>query len=75
MNTHNKSRKDKKIKYIDETEGRWIFPKRKGYLMRCCDCGLVHRLDFRLNGKHIEFRIFREEGRTGQVRRWMKQIN
>jgi len=24
----------------------WIFPTDK-YLMKCCDCGLVHQLEFR----------------------------
>lgn len=25
----------------------WICPKPSGYLMKCCDCGLVHELDFK----------------------------
>lgn len=24
----------------------WIRPKQRGYLMGCCDCGLIHELDF-----------------------------
>lgn len=63
----------RKMKYEDAEEGKWIFPRRKGYFMSCCDCGLVHRLDFRINNKHIEFRAFRENGRTGQRRRWLKR--
>lgn len=26
----------------------WISPKMRGYLMKCCDCGLVHEIDFRI---------------------------
>lgn len=26
----------------------WVCPKPKGYLMKCCDCGLVHEVDFRV---------------------------
>ncbi len=26
----------------------WIQPVMKGYKMSCCDCGLVHNLDFRI---------------------------
>lgn len=26
----------------------WIKPKMKGYRMACCDCGLVHDLDFKV---------------------------
>jgi len=25
---------------------RWIKPVMRGYLMACCDCGLVHELEF-----------------------------
>ena len=51
-------------------EGEWVQPVRKGYLMQCCDCGLIHRLDFRLikwrmgptHVRHkIQFRAFRHE--------------
>lgn len=28
------------------TEGEWLFPQMSGYLLGCCDCGLVHRVDF-----------------------------
>ena len=24
----------------------WINPKKRGYLMKCCDCGLVHEIEF-----------------------------
>ena len=26
----------------------WVCPKPKGYLFQCCDCGLVHEMDFRV---------------------------
>ena len=55
--------------------GEWVTPVRTGYLMKCCDCGLVHRIDFRVikptkrkghatiqSAKYItQFRVFREE--------------
>lgn len=25
----------------------WIYPESKSYLMKCCDCGLVHELQFK----------------------------
>lgn len=44
--------KNKKVKmpkkFNQIYSGEWVFPKRKGYLMKCCDCGLVHVIDFRL---------------------------
>jgi Zn-finger protein len=37
------------INAIDE-EGwsDWISPKMTGYLMQCCDCGLIHEIDFKV---------------------------
>ena len=26
----------------------WISPKMKGYKMKCCACGLVHEIDFKI---------------------------
>ena len=26
----------------------WVCPKPRGYLMQCCDCELVHEVDFRV---------------------------
>ena len=40
--------------------GEWIQPVRKGYRMECCDCGLVHVLDFRIYRGKIQFRAYRE---------------
>ncbi len=54
-------------------DGEWIQPKPKGYLMSCCDCGLVHRLDFRivnyLKFQIVQFRAFRAPKYTAQQRK------
>jgi hypothetical protein len=57
------------VKYKKEIAGRWISPIRKGYKMMCCDCGLVHSIDFRVVGNKIQFRVFRDNRATGQARR------
>ncbi len=36
------------MRYKQQYDGEWVQPRRKNYLMKCCDCGLVHSLDFRL---------------------------
>jgi hypothetical protein len=51
----------------------WIQPKRRGYKFLCCDCGLVHNMDFRIKNGHIQFRASRNQRSTGQVRRHMSQ--
>ena len=61
--------------------GEWVQPARRGYHLACCDCGLVHVIDFRLIknphglGKKIQLRYCLNERSTGQMRRWMKKRN
>ena len=61
------------MKYKQEKEGEWVQPIRKGYKMACCDCGLVHKLDFKIeksgNRRFILFRASRDNRATGQTRR------
>lgn len=61
------------MKYKTHKDGEWVRPKRKGYKMMCCDCGLVHIVDFSLekHGKNrvIMFRAKRDNRATGQSRR------
>ena len=40
--------------------GEWTQPVTKGYRMECCDCGLVHLVDFRLQEGRIQLRAYRE---------------
>ena len=51
------------MRYEYAKEGEWIQPIRKGYRLKCCKCGVIHKLDFRLvkEGKknYIQFRAFR----------------
>lgn len=60
-------------KYPVVTEGQWIPPVRRNYRMRCCDCGLVHKINFKLipygSGKKIIFQAFRDERATAACRR------
>ena len=61
------------MKYEDVEEGKWVQPIRKGYKLCCCDCGLVHKLIFRIKNKKIQFKVFRDNRATGQIRRHMKK--
>jgi hypothetical protein len=38
------------MSYEEPQSGEWVHPAMQGYKMACCDCGLVHRLDFRVLG-------------------------
>ena len=54
----------------------WVRPIRRGYKMACCDCGLVHSMDFRIRnewrGNVVEFRVMRNQKATSAMRRYMR---
>ena len=67
-----------RLKYKQIKTDEWIRPDGRCFKLACCDCGLVHRLQFRLTsslGKKIQFRAERDGRATGQMRRWMKKGN
>jgi len=52
------------MRYKIQEDGEWVQPRMKNYYMSCCDCGLAHRINFRLipygTHKHkIQFQAFR----------------
>lgn len=63
-------------KYYQVTAGEWVQPIRKGYKLACCDCGLVHRVNFKIvkRGKinKIQFQAFRDEKASASLRRGVK---
>ena len=66
------------MKYKKAENGQWVQPVRAGYKIKCCDCGLVHRIDFRLlkngRGTTIQMRYFRDERATAAARRKVQKI-
>ena len=53
----------------DEGWSEWIHPL-PGYRFACCDCGLVHDLEFDLSDDNkLIFRARRNNRATGQIRR------
>lgn len=63
--------------YDKPKAGEWVRPVRKGYKMACCDCGLVHTINFKLipwgKGKKILFQVFRNSRSTASMRGWMNR--
>ncbi len=43
--------------YLQIIEGEWIEPTRKGFIEQCCDCGLVHIIDFAVIDKRTKKRV------------------
>lgn len=55
----------KKIKKLTQRKsGEWVQPRMKNYFMQCCDCGLIHRINFRVvidkkGAVHVQMQAFR----------------
>lgn len=60
----------KKIIFKQVASGEWVQPIRKGYLFKCCDCSLIHSMDFRIakngRGQFIQFRAMRYDEIIGR---------
>ena len=60
-----------RVEYAEGPRGfsRWVEPVARGYMLACCDCGLVHEMQFRV-GKHgVQFRARRAARYTQQERK------
>src|SRR3990167_366674 len=65
-------------KFTTPKDGEWVQPTMKNYLMACCDCGLIHKLNFRIAlGKEttvvgpppvVQFQAFRHKAWTSKLR-------
>jgi hypothetical protein len=68
-------------RYRDEVEedGRWtrvyypVMRDRQPYKLCCCDCGLVHDIEFWVEEDRVAMRVARNRRATGQIRRHMKR--
>ena len=61
------------MKYDEPKSNEWVLPFRENYKMACCDCGLVHMVDFRIKDKRVWFRVRRNNRATAAIRREMKK--
>lgn len=58
-----------KSEYYHVQDGEWITVKKRGYKEQCCDCGLIHTMNFRVNAKgQIEVQSFRDGRATAGAR-------
>jgi hypothetical protein len=47
------------MRFKVQKNGEWVQPIKRGYLMKCCDCGLVHTLNFRIVNNRVQFQAYR----------------
>ena len=57
------------IVYRTIAYGEWTRPRMRNFREQCCDCGLIHRLDFRIVDGQIEFRTRRDDRAAAAARR------
>lgn len=55
--------------YRQVHDGEWVQPVRRGYRMMCCDCSLVHVLNFRVRRGSIQIQAIRHKRATAAARR------
>jgi len=60
------------MKYETTERDKWIRPIKTGYKMACCDCGLVHEIDFKIEDDRVWIRSRRNNRSTAMIRRYMK---
>lgn len=60
------------MRYPKIKDNEWVRPRRKSFRDMCCDCGLVHLVDYRIvtDGarQFVEFRVKRHGPATGGAR-------
>ncbi len=62
--------------YYQVTDGEWVEVPMRGFKDQCCDCGLIHKMNFRVNAKgRIEFQAFRDGKATGGARKGFKMTD
>lgn len=64
------------MKYDEPEAMQWVKPIMRGYKIACCDCGLVHCMDFTVvrSGRRnkVLFRVQRLNRSTAMMRRHSK---
>lgn len=61
------------MKYRVQRDGDIVTPRMRDYKMMCCDCGLVHTLNFFVvkhgRGHKVRFKVWRNVRATAAARR------
>lgn len=57
------------VVYRQLADGEWQTMSSRRHKIACCDCGLVHLLEFRVSRGKIKFRAWRDNRATANRRR------
>jgi hypothetical protein len=50
--------------YAAMSDGQWVTVPRRGWRLACCDCGLVHLVNFRIVGGRLQVQAVRHARAT-----------
>lgn len=56
-------------------DGEWRTPPRKRFYRACCDCGLVHREEYRVRNGKVQYRVWRDVEETALERERLRGSN
>ena len=45
-------------------DGEWQTPTQENFYRACCDCGLVHKEEYRVHDGRIQYRVWRDKEET-----------
>jgi hypothetical protein len=60
------------MKYYRVTDGEWFEPEQQNHKLACCDCGLVHTINFRIKKGNVQMQATRNKRSTALIRRHKK---
>jgi len=55
--------------YFEIEDGEWVAVPARGHKNACCDCDLVHLIDYRIVDGQLEIRVKRDMRSTAALRR------
>jgi len=56
------------MRAMQVNDGEWVHFSRRGEKLECCDCGLVHDLEFEVRRGRVYLRFRRDRRETAAVR-------
>jgi len=59
----------KRRTYYQVSDREWIAVPKRGFKEQCCDCGLVHQLNFRIVDGQIQVQAIRDSRATNGARK------
>ena len=63
----------RRIQWKSPKNGEWVDLPTKEWWIACCDCGLVHKLTFRVYRGRVQIAARRHEGETRLRRKRRKE--